>query len=189
MKYKNIYRNESIRLYGCNYAGNADYFITICTQNHDHYFGEIRAGVMHLSEIGKIAQMEWFKSPELRPDMNIELGEFVVMPNHIHGIITIGQNEFNQFYDNDGRFAMYCKPTHTTKLPYKNKLGPQCKNLAAIIRGYKSAVTNHARRIDPDYAWQALYYDHIIHNPESARRIRLYIQNNVQDWSKDWPNQ
>ena len=147
---------------------------------------------MRLSEIGVIAHTEWFKSPELRPGMNIKLGAFVVMPNHIHGIITIGKNKYNQYRgdSNNRRDAMHCVSTTTPSLPSnKNQFGPQRKNLASIIRGYKSAVTKHARQIDPDFAWQSRYYDHVIRNPESDYGIRQYIQNNVQNWSRDRLNQ
>jgi REP element-mobilizing transposase RayT len=77
------------------------YFVTINTKNRKHYFGDIAVHPTKLAdirptEIGKIAFSEWYKSMELRPDMNIELGEFVVMPNHIHGIIIIGANQYNR---------------------------------------------------------------------------------------------
>ena len=63
----------------------ASYFVTICTKNRAHYFGEIVKGKMHLNDIGNIAEQEWIKTLALRPDMNLELGEFVVMPNHFTG--------------------------------------------------------------------------------------------------------
>jgi REP element-mobilizing transposase RayT len=93
--YKNKYRISSARLQNWNYANPGLYFITICTQNRNHYFGEISVETPCMASllptaIGEIAYNEWFKTPELRPDMNLELGEFVVMPNHIHGIIIIG---------------------------------------------------------------------------------------------------
>ena len=88
-KFKNKYRIKSARLQSWDYANNAAYFITICTKYREHYFGEIADDEMHLNEIGKFTEQEWIKTPELRPDMNLELGEFVVMPNHFHGIVNI----------------------------------------------------------------------------------------------------
>ena len=191
-KFRHTYRIESARLRGWDYGSNAAYFVTICTGDQNHYFGEIRDGIMHLSEIGVIANSEWFKSPQIRPDMNLELGAFVVMPNHIHGIVIIGKNKFNQYHVNiDGngcRDAMHCVSTKTIMQPSlnpKNRFGPQSKNLAAIIRGYKSAVTKRARQINPHFTWQSRYHDHIIRNPESDYNIENYIQNNVKDWTLD----
>jgi putative transposase len=93
--YKNKYRIPPARLQTWNYADPGMYFVTICTKERECYFGEITDGQMHLSELGKIAETEWIKTAELRPDMNLELAEFVVMPNHVHGIILIGNNAHN----------------------------------------------------------------------------------------------
>jgi REP element-mobilizing transposase RayT len=78
--------------------------------------------------LGKIAEMEWIKTPELRPDMKLELGEFVVMPNHFHAIIIIGENKYNMKTDSKR----------------VNKFAPQSNNLSSIIRGFKSSVTTNA---------------------------------------------
>ena len=78
---------------------------------------------MQFSELGKIAETEWIKTVELRPDMNLELGEFVVMPNHMHGIILIGKNEYNSGNDRDNRRdAMHCvSTTDDTDAAYESK--------------------------------------------------------------------
>ena len=73
----------------------AAYFITICTKNREHYFGEIINEKMQFSEIGKQVEIQWTKTLDIRPDMNLQFGEFVVMPNHFHAIIGIGENEYN----------------------------------------------------------------------------------------------
>ncbi len=97
--FNNKYRIPSARLQHWNYANEGMYFITICTKNRKNYFGEIVSAEtrclasLQPTEIGQIAHSEWYKTIELRPDSNLELGEFVVMPNHIHGIIIIGKNE------------------------------------------------------------------------------------------------
>jgi REP element-mobilizing transposase RayT len=88
MKYNpNIHHRRSIRLKGYDYSQNGLYFITICTQNREHLFGTITNGQMALNPMGEIAHNEWFKTASMRP--NIRLHEFIVMPNHIHGIIEI----------------------------------------------------------------------------------------------------
>ena len=88
MKYNpDIHHRRSIRLKGYDYSQNGLYFITICTQNREHLFGTISNGQMALNPMGEIAHNEWFKTASMRP--NIRLHEFIVMPNHIHGIIEI----------------------------------------------------------------------------------------------------
>jgi len=164
-KYKNKYRIPSARLEGYDYGKAGMYFVTICTANREHYFGEI----IQLTEIGKIAETEWYKTLEIRPDMNLQLGEFVVMPDHIHGIIIIGDNEYNAGNSNK----------------YKNKFEPQSKNLASIIRGYKSAVTKQARIMGCEFNWQSRFHEHIIRNQNEYKRISEYIKNNPAKWNAD----
>ena len=168
-KYKNKYRIDSTRLPNWDYGNEAAYFVTIITKNRIHFFGEIVEKKMHLSAIGLIVEQEWFKSFEMRPDMNLQIGEFIVMPDHFHGIIIIGENEYN-------KDAMHCVST------VKNQFGPQSKNLASIIRGFKISVTTNARLILPEYAWQSGYHDHIIRNQKSFDNISRYIINNPENW-------
>ncbi len=106
-KYKNKYRIQPARLQHWNYGNNAAYFVTICTQNQQCYFGKIVDNVMQLSKIGQIANNEWLKTVKIRPDMNLILDEFVVMPNHFHGIIIIGENEYNTPRDTQRRDAIH----------------------------------------------------------------------------------
>ena len=169
-KYKNKYRIPTNRLQGYDYGLNGCYYVTICTKNRVHYFGEIVNVTMQLSEIGKIAQSEWLKTTKLRPDMNLFLDAFVVMPNHFHCIIFIGDNQCGD--------AMHCVST----IPYKNKFGVQSKNLASIIRGFKMAVTTYARKHNIDFAWQERYYDEIICNNNRLDEVRKYIFDNPQNW-------
>ena len=204
-RFQDKYRIPSARLQNWDYGWNAMYFITICTQGREYYLGEIVDGKMILSEIGKIAEQEWIKIPEIRPDMNLELDAFVVMPNHFHAILIIGDNQYNAQLDEEldarrrdaivtiGRDAMHCVSTEsriptipdTPILVAKNKFGPQSKNLASIIRGFKSSVTTNARKIHADFCWQSRFHEHIIRNDESYRRILEYIQNNPVNWYDD----
>ena len=91
-KYKNKYRNETIRAQWWDYSGNGAYFITICTKNREHYFGEIIKGKMKLSGTGVIAHLMWQEIPN--HSKHVELGEFVVMPNHVHGILILDKPFF-----------------------------------------------------------------------------------------------
>jgi putative transposase len=194
-KFQNKYRIPSARAQFWDYRWAGAYFITICTKNRIHYFGEIENGTMILSNIGESVKNEWLKTPQIRPDMNLELGEFVVMPNHFHAILIIGENEYNHGGDgnmvetqciaslpqtpiHDGG-AMHCTSTPN------NQFGPQRKNVASIIRGYKSSVTKYARMTQIDFEWQTRYYDHIIRNEKSFQTISEYIINNPANWDKD----
>ncbi len=207
--FKNKYRISSARLQNWNYAKEAMYYVTICTKNRENYFGEIVDTVLQTTEIGKIAHAEWYKSIEMRPDMNLELGEFIVMPNHIHGIIMIGANEYNS----PDRDAMHCVSTgdavdanadanvnaavntdaatavnpnpNPNDTEYKNQFSPQSKNLSSIIRGYKSAVTTFARKNEIEFDWQSRFHDHIIRSMDDYHRISKYIINNPTKWQED----
>jgi putative transposase len=189
-KFKNTYRIPSARLQKWDYGCNAAYFITICTQNRQDYFGEIHNQKMVLSEIGIIAENEWLKTFKMRPDMNLTAGEFVVMPNHFHAIIIIGKNIYNSQRDMQcdthcSRDAMHCVSNDTDTNTSKNKFGSQSKNLASIVRGYKTGVTRNARLLNPNFAWQSRFYDHIIRNDKSHKRISEYIINNPKKWKED----
>ncbi len=196
-KFLNKYRIPSARLKNWDYGSNAMYFVTICTQNRECFFGDVVDGKMELSETGKMVETEWLKTFELRPDMNLGMEEFVVMPNHFHAIIIIGENQYNTKNIGGvvggavggavGRDAMHRVSTTTTTTTdnVKNQFGPQSKNLASIIRGFKSAVTINARKINAGFAWQPRFHDHIIRNDKSFQRISNYIINNPAKWTKD----
>jgi len=218
-KFQNKYRIPSARWREWNYGDEGAYFITICTKQREHYFGEIENGQMQLSEIGKTAQNEWLNSMDIRPDMNLDMECFVVMPNHIHGIVVIGKNEYNSVRD-DGD---YCKDamhgvsmenndtisdamhgvstdneteTNIIELFQKietitsaNHFGPQSKNLASIMRGFKSAVTTNARELNISFGWQTRFHDHVIRDDDEFRRIAFYIEQNPMNWEKDILNE
>ena len=195
-KFQNKYRTDSVRLQTWDYGWDAAYFITICTKERGFYFGDTVDGEMILNDIGKIVKSEWIKTFEMRSDMNLTMGEYVVMPNHFHAIIGIGENEYNtnrrlDFDPDRGTGAMHCASTVSGPTASgsagksQNKFGPQSKNLASIIRGFKSGVTIRARQILPDFAWQTRFHDHIIRNPKSFERISEYIKNNPANWKGD----
>ncbi len=191
--YKNKYRISSVRLQNWDYGWNAAYFVTICTQNRMFYFGDIMIETqnfvspqsqqnivspqsqqkMQLSKIGIIANDCWQEIPKHFPF--VKLGAFVVMPNHVHGIVIIDKPD-----DGCGD-AKFC-----VSIPEnKNKFGPQSQNLASIIRGFKIGVTKQARQINPDFAWQSRFHEHIIRNDKSFNNISEYIVNNPLNWKED----
>ena len=199
-KFQNKYRIPSARWQQWDYASEGLYFITICTKNHQHFFGEIIDGKMILNDFGKIVQNEWIKSIEMRPDMHLELGEFVVMPNHFHAVIMIGENRYNSKQnvtddcgcgcDGCGRDAMHCVSSgnhhENSTIQPKNKFGVQSKNLASIVRGFKSAVTTYSKKYGiTEFQWQARYHDRVIRNSFSLKQIQNYIINNPKNWKKN----
>jgi len=171
--FKNKYQTRSIRLKGWDYSANGKYFVTICTKNRQLFFGNIKNKTMHLSKIGTIASQYWQDISKHCP--NVKLYEFIIMPNHVHGIIEIANRVETQNFASlhDG---------------YKNKFGPQSKNLSSIIRGFKIGVKKWATMHNENFQWQSSFYDHIIRNDESLDQIRQYIIDNPMQWEFDRNN-
>lgn len=190
-KFRNKYRIESTRMQYWDYAWRGNYFITICTHDRERYFGYVKNQKMILSEIGEIAIAEWLKSPEIRPDMNLEMDEFIIMPDHLHGIIKIGRNKYNDYgYWNNmdlmnSRDAMHGVSTGNSNGISKKQPGPQRKNISSIIRGFKSAVTIKARQIHADFRWQPRFHEKLIRDERALNNIRRYIRNNPRKWVED----
>jgi len=180
-KFKNRYRMGTSRLQDWDYASAGYYYVTICTYNRTNYFGEIGNGNMHLSRIGEIAQQCWSEIPKHYP--MVKLDEFIVMPNHVHGIINIVETQNFASLQNDDT-----KSSKTHELTFKNTFGPQSKNLGSIIRGYKAGVKKWTTINNVVFRWQPRYYDHIIRDEESLTRIREYIKNNPLQWANDIEN-
>ncbi len=174
-----------------DYGSNGFYFITICTAGRRHYFGEIQNNEMMCSEIGIMARKYWDEIPEHFPF--VKLHNHVVMPNHIHGVIQIAKSVLNVETQNFASLPQRANPpmscTNQFTNPHhrhtKNQFGPQSKNLASIIRGYKIGVTKNARNVNPDFKWQARYHDHVIRNEEEFHKIQNYITNNPVNWKED----
>ncbi|CAN5544097.1 hypothetical protein BH23BAC1_BH23BAC1_45930 [soil metagenome] len=131
--YKNKYRIETARLQGWDYGSNASYFVTICTKEREHFFGEIADGKMILSELGKCADKCWQEITKHFPF--VVLDEYVVMPNHIHGIVIIDKPADVETQN----FASLPPPPPSQS---KNKFGPQSQNLGSNIRGSKQLIIN-----------------------------------------------
>ncbi len=211
-KFRNKYRIESARLQNWNYQWAAAYFITICTHNRQHYFGEIKNDKMELSPIGIIADILWYEIKNHAK--NVELGSFIVMPNHIHGILIITQNptgdididaEAGHAEQTEAGHALPLQLPHTLPLHHQQPL-PQSSDstpeppktigqkrfqnigknsVSSIIGSYKSAVTKHARRLGFEFHWQTLFHDRIIRDDKSFQNISNYINNNPAKWQED----
>ncbi|MFO8001473.1 MAG: transposase [Marinilabilia sp.] len=174
-KFQNKYRIPSARAPFWDYGWNAAYFVTICTRGMECFFGNVVNGRMKLSAMGHIANSCWYEIPNHFPFL--ELGVHIVMPNHVHGIIIINKPD-----NDDGTVDGTVSPEPTKP---KNQFGPQSQNLASIIRGFKIGVTQNARLVNPDFAWQSRYHDHIIRDQKSYQNISAYIINNPLKWNDD----
>lgn len=197
-KFQNKYRITSARASWRDYGWSGAYFITVCTANRTHFFGEIKENKMQLSSIGIIADVFWHEIKNHAA--NVELGAFVVMPNHIHGILildnpaNLSSIETNAIPDAttigivETRHALSLP---SSSLPSQQRFQNQGKNtVSSIIGSYKSAVTKHSNRIglkhgEEAFGWQSRFHDYIIRNDAEYQRINDYIENNPASWSND----
>jgi len=166
--FKDKYRIESVRLPGYDYSQPGAYFITIVTHNRQCLFGNIVDGEMIRNEFGELVKTEWSKTALIRP--NIVIDAFVVMPNHLHGILIITGSESG----NGTTIEQFGKPT-------KN-------SIPTIVRLFKSTTTkqiNQLRQTPMQPLWQRNYHEHVIRNDTELTRIRQYIINNPKKWEED----
>ena len=186
-----IHHRRSIRLKGYDYSQEGLYFVTICVQNRHCLFGRIADKEMILNEYGKIAYDEWFKTPNIRS--NVQLDAFVVMPNHIHGIIVITNNDIGRGVSHTPSSDNDANNGHEhSNTPVSNggvcdtPLRSPANTIGAIIRGYKSAVTRQMRELGfLDIIWQRNYYEYIIRNEQAYQNISDYIIHNSEKWQDD----
>lgn len=194
-KFQNKYRIPSSRLKNHDYGANGIYFITICTKNRKHYFGHItethyraspsekthdrasptektnhfacpsptethyRASLF-ATEIGKIAQKYWAEIADHYPFVTVDA--FVVMPDHLHGILIFNNPDKKEWTP--------------------NQFGPQSKNLAAVIRGFKSSTKRYANQNGIEFEWQPRFHESILKDEKALRAVRRYIINNPKKW-------
>ena len=156
----NIHFRKSIRCKNYDYSQNGYYFVTICTQGKEFLFGRIENGKMLLNDYGIIVENEWIQTATMR--INIELDEYVIMPNHIHVIIRINNGmELAGGGVKTETFEQFGKPTSNS--------------ISTIIRGYKSSVTrqiNTLRNLQGMPVWQRNYYEHIIRKEDDLKKVR-----------------
>ena len=192
--YKNKYRIESTRLPHHNYAANGWYFVTICTKDKLWFFGDIVSGNIQFSAIGEIATKFWSDIPNHFQD--VDLDAYIIMPNHVHGIIVIershNEESHEQTHGDQGetRRGTSLQSTSLQRTDESNKFAPlKPGSLQAIINAYKSSVTRWCRKNGYDnFAWQPRFYDHVIRDEHSLAKIQEYIVNNPDKWDEDQDN-
>jgi REP element-mobilizing transposase RayT len=172
------HHRRSIRLPDYDYSQPGAYFITLVTYQRDCLFGSIVQGEMQLSSMGKVAEDHWHLIPE--HFAQVELGAYVIMPNHVHGIIIING------YSNASAFE---RTGTTMSCPYiaREKFGKPVKgSIPTIIRSYKASVTRSIQQgWNASGIWQRNYYEHIIRDEAEYNRIHKYIESNPANWVID----
>ena len=213
LKFQNKYRIESRRLKNWDYRNNGAYFITICTKNRKHFFGRIVNKEMVLNEIGLLANNFWAEIP--KHFLNVELGNFQIMPNHMHGILIINNlvvdalhcevSDVNALHGNVSDVnALHRNVSennndihhldinqidtlqcNASTSGFLSKISPKSGSISTIIRSYKSVVSKNSRFINSNFGWQSKFHDHIIRNSESFEKIQNYIENNPINCKED----
>ena len=185
-----IHHRRTIRLQGYDYAQKGMYFITLCVKERECIFGTIVENEMFLNRIGQIVADEWINSIKIRN--NVIIHDFIVMPNHLHGIVEITYNK-----NDKSQIGEFVSPT---------------KSIGAIVRGFKVATTKRIKDFvisvgandnsfnvnSPlqewiinhlPHIWQRNYYEHIIRDYNDHERIAKYINTNPSRWEKDMFNE
>jgi REP element-mobilizing transposase RayT len=196
------HHRRSIRMPGFDYSAPNIFFITICTIDREPLFGEIELGKMILSEYGEIVKRTWDEIPTHYS--NVDLDEFIVMPDHVHGIIRI-VDELYIYRRNDWGMIICrgtaCRaPTNNdhTDVPlnachqsqFEQFSQPTTNSIPTIIRSFKSAVTNRIHSIQqfPRSVWQRNYFERVIHSEDELFATRTYIRDNPKKWNWDHGN-
>lgn len=175
--FQNKYRIPSTRASFHDYDGGV-YFVTICTAEREHYFGEIKDGKMKYTEIGLCALENIENITVHYPYAEIPL--YVVMPNHIHLIVFI-----------DNTLSVQCRDVarNVSTMKKMSAISPKRGSLSVVIRGFKSAVTRYANQNHISFSWQSRFHDRIIRGQNEMNRIAEYIENNPYNWATDEYNE
>jgi putative transposase len=211
-KFRNKYRVPSARLQNWDYGSNGAYFITICTKEMQHFFGEVADRKMILNSVGELAEEYWIEI--LKEFPYVEFGNFQIMPNHMHGILIIDKSVVpatveTRFIASDLANKIEFIATNSNdkiendeggsetrliaSVPEKDGIGgfsgennPMlADNISRIIRWYKGRCTFEMRKINPNFGWHSRFHDHIIRNSELFERIQNYIEENPARWEED----
>jgi len=177
MKYNpDKHHRRSIRLKGYDYSQPGAYYITVVTHGRECLFGEIVDGNMILNDAGKFARKCWVEIPKHFP--HTDLDEFIIMPNHVHGIIVIVENDKNVG-------AIHVLPLRESPMQRRKMILPK------IIGRFKMNTAKHINKMrnSPGVrVWQRNYWEHVIRNENELNRIREYIINNPLQWEMDKEN-
>ena len=198
--YKNKYRIKSTRLANYNYGQSGFYFVTICTKNRQHYFGKIVEQKIILNKAGKIIQKYWLEITQHFE--NVLINEFIIMPNHTHGIIEISNNNTTTLCRDEAlprlpstqnkieRNTPNQNETYVGEHPQMSAISPKPGSLPVIIGSLKSICTKTINKSFPNtnFAWQPRFFDHIIRTEKILNKIQWYTRTNPKKWERDRNN-
>ncbi|MBR6110731.1 MAG: transposase [Paludibacteraceae bacterium] len=172
-----------------DYKGG-EYFVTICTKDRVHFFGEVYGGEMRMTSIGKMLKQEIEKTEKIRGG-EVSIPLYVIMPNHVHLIVVVFCRDASHASGSGAKMDA-CDASlqgqeadRMDRIQQGQEFGPQSKNLGSVIRGIKSAVTRFANENNIPFAWQSRYHDHIVRNQDEMNRIAEYIETNPIRWESD----
>ena len=175
-------QRRSPRKAGFDYTTPGAYFVTICSHNRRHIFGHIASNQMVLSSVGQIAQDRWAALPDHHPQ--VKLDQFVIMPNHVHGIIWL-------HIEPDTNLSIRTAPVQSVATVSTEKAEVAPGSLGAVVRSYKASVTrivNQQESGERTKIWQGRYHDSIIRTERALHAIRRYIVENPCRWMLDRHN-
>jgi len=196
-----LHHRRSIRLSGYDYSQPGSYFVTLCARGHASLFGDITNGEMVLNDVGEMVREEWIRSIDIRKEMNLD--KWVIMPNHIHGVVVIspvganGGSPINETITAVNANDVSPKTTDNTTRAHshaplrKPKFSLKPKTIGSFVAGFKSITTKRINQINkaPGRSiWQRNYYEHIIRDEHELNKIRRYIINNPPQWEYDREN-
>ena len=193
-----LHHRRSIRLPGYDYSQPGAYFITICVEDHQCLLSEVIGGAVHLTPTGRIAQQEWERLSVRFA--GIRLDAYIIMPNHIHGIIILEDSAAPdtrgtgaKLHDHDSDLPDPSRAPSREQASREQASGEQFGkpipgSIPTIVRSYKSDVTqwaNRMRRTPGAPFWQRNYYEHIIRDQAELECVRDYINDNPEKWERD----
>jgi putative transposase len=186
-KFADKFGIETSRLKSWNYSTPGIYFITICTLNHNNFFGKIIDGQILYKQCGEITKNELLKTFEIRK--NLKLIDWVVMPNHVHVLFSVGDCQVEtpglaSLQDDSKQISVIS--SHKNHPMFFNNMGIKSKkNVSAMIQQFKGAVKRKANKENLFFAWQTGYFDEIVSDNKRLEIIIKYIKNNSKNWEKD----
>lgn len=174
-----------------DYKGG-EYFVTICTKDRVHFFGEVYGGEMRMTSIGKMLKQEIEKTEKIRGG-EVSIPLYVIMPNLVHLIVVVSCRDASHASGSGAKMdacdaslqGQGQETDRMDRIQQGQEFGPQTKNLGSVIRGIKSAVTRFANENNIPFAWQSRYHDHIVRNQDEMNRIAEYIETNPIRWESD----
>jgi REP element-mobilizing transposase RayT len=174
---RTIRERRSVRMQGYDYTAAGAYFVTVCAHERRCLFGEIASEQMALNHVGRTIERCWLAIPDHFP--GVELDEFVLMPNHLHGIVVL-----------PGSAATRRQPTATGLAPPRTSR-PIPRSISTVVGSFKSAAAREINRLNGAPSapvWQRSYYEHVIRDESSLNQIRQYIADNPRLWAEDAEN-